>query len=266
MKLISESYPYKNRIIDTHAHYDDERFVDVLDELLTSLSDNGVEAVINNAVDCFRSAEKCLRMSEKYHFCYSAIGVHPLNIPDNGPLDTELLISLLEKDKVVALGEIGLDYHYTPETKEVQKEYFKKQLEIAKHLDLPVIVHDREAHRDTLEILKSYKPIGTVHCFSGSPEMAEEIVKLGIHIGVGGVVTFSNARRLVETVKLIPIEKILIETDAPYLAPVPYRGKTNNSAMLIEVARKIAEIKGMNVEEVIKITSDNAKSLYGIQK
>ena len=265
MQLINENYPYKNLIFDTHAHYDDERFCDSRDEQLSSLPDNGVCGVINNAVDCKESARACLEMSDKYPFCYSAIGVHPLNIEDNGPFSKDELVSLLKAPKVVAVGEIGLDYHYTPETREEQKALFIEQIKIANELGLPVIVHDREAHADTLEILKKYKPKGTLHCFSGSREMAEEIVKLGMYIGVGGVITFNNARKLVEVVERIPIEKILIETDAPYLAPVPYRGKTNNSAMLIEVARKIAEIKGVDTEAVIKHTTENAKQIYNIK-
>ena len=164
----------------------------------------------------------------------------------------------------MAVGEIGLDYYWSTEYKIEQKELFIKQIEIAKKLDMPVIVHDREAHNDTFEILKKYKPKGAVHCYSGSTEMAKEIVKLGMYIGIGGVLTFNNAKKLCEVAKEIPIERILLETDAPYLAPVPYRGKINISSYIYYVAEKLAEIKNISLEEVLKVTNENARKLYKI--
>lgn len=261
---ISFENPYSVGIVDTHAHYDDARFDGYRDELLDELEAFGVTAVINNSTDCYKSAEDCLKMSRRHRICYSAFGVHPLNIEDNGPLDTKRLEKLLRDDKCVALGEIGLDYHYTPETAEKQKDYFCRQLELAKSLDIPVTVHDREAHSDTLEILKKYRPKGTVHCFSGSVESAKEIIGLGMYIGIGGVVTFNNAKKLSEVAKAIPLDRILLETDAPYLAPVPYRGETNHSGMIIRVAEKIASLRGIDAESVLAASKENAGELYGI--
>lgn len=253
-----------NTIFDSHAHYDDEAFDDIRADLLQTLPSYGVAYVINNAVDCKESAKKCIAMSQNYDFCYTAIGVHPLNLEDNGPIDIELLTNLLKTPKVVAVGEIGLDYHYTPETKPQQLEVFEKQLILTNELNLPVIVHDREAHADTLELLKKHRPSGVVHCYSGSVEMAKEILNLGMYIGVGGVVTFNNAKKLVEVVKMLPDDRLLLETDAPYLTPVPYRGKLCNSAYISLTAKKIAEIKGYSMEKVLNLGLENAKRLYKI--
>lgn len=261
----NEKYPYSFPIADTHAHYDDKKFYDVRDELLGKMKDFGVELILNNSIDCHRSAKDVLEMAKKYDICYAAIGVHPECLEGNGPLDKDLLVSLLKRDKVVALGEIGLDYHWSPETADEQKRVFCEQLEIAKDLGLPVTVHDREAHGDIMEILKKYRPKGAVHCFSGSAESAIETVKLGMYIGIGGVLTFNNARKLVEVAEAVPLERILLETDAPYLAPTPYRGKLCHSGMIVRVAEKLAQIKGIDTETVLKVTFQNAKELYGIK-
>ena len=253
-----------NTIFDSHAHYDDDIFDDVREDLLQTLPKYGVAYVINNAVDCKESAQKCIGMSHDYDYCYTAIGVHPLNLEDNGPLDTALLTELLKTPKVVAVGEIGLDYHYTPETKPQQLELFEKQLILANELKLPVIVHDREAHADTLELLEKHRPTGVLHCFSGSVEMARDVLNLGMYIGVGGVVTFKNAKKLVEIVKMLPDERLLLETDAPYLTPVPYRGKICNSAYISVTAARIAEIKGYSTDKVLQLALENAKRLYKI--
>lgn len=250
-------------IFDTHAHYDDKQFDSCRDELLMLLNSRGVGHIINNATDLETSAEACIAMAEKYDFCYAAVGIHPeLAETECRKLDEEKLKTLCKHEKVKAIGEIGLDYHYSTENKENQRSVFARQCEIAVELKMPVIIHDREAHGDTLDILRDIKPQGSVHCFSGSPEMAEELVKMGLHIGVGGVVTFKNARKLVETVEAIPLEKILLETDAPYLAPVPYRGNVCHSAYIYYTAMRVAEIKGIDVSEVLDKTRENAEKLF----
>ncbi len=266
MDLQQEFFAPPHSIFDTHAHYDDERFDINRDDLLNTLSDNGVGYIINNSTDLFDSAERCLKMSETHKFCYTAVGIHPEVVETKGAeVDEARLRELVGRPKVVAIGEIGLDYYWSTEHKDSQKAVFRRQCELANEMNLPVIVHDREAHGDTLHILREVKPKGSLHCFSGSREMALELVKLGMYIGVGGVVTFNNARKLVETVEAVPIERLLLETDAPYLSPVPYRGKTCHSAYIYYTAMKIAEIKGIDVSEVLKITSINAKRLFSIK-
>ncbi len=266
MDLNQEFFAPPKSIFDTHAHYDDERFDECRDELLNTLKDNGVGYIINNSTDLFQSAERCLKMSEAHKFCYTAVGIHPELVETKEmTVDEARLRELVKRPKVVAIGEIGLDYYWSTDRKEQQKAVFRRQCELANEFGLPVIVHDREAHGDTLDIIREVRPKGSLHCFSGSREMALELVKLGMYIGVGGVVTFSNARKLVETVEAIPLERILLETDAPYLSPVPYRGKTCHSAYIYYTAMKIAEIKNISVDEVLKITSDNAKQLFSIK-
>ncbi len=262
MDIISVEKPASGGIIDTHAHYDDERFKDSLPSVFDALSQMGVELVINCAVDV-KSSENIVSMAEKFPFLRSAVGFHPENIPDTEPSLDE--IEMLSKDKsVVAIGEIGLDYYWDKSRIELQKRWFCEQLSLANRLSLPVIIHDREAHGDTLEILKEYKPQGVLHCFSGSPETAKEIIKLGMYIGVGGVSTFKNAKNCRNIIEQIPMDRILLETDAPYMAPEPYRGKTCHSGMIIRVAEKIAEIKNLSVDEVISITRQNAYTLFNM--
>ncbi len=251
----------KPLIFDSHAHYDDERFDGLRDELLCDLNKNGVCGIVTCGCDS-KSCHNAIDLAEKYDFVYAAVGIHP------GCIDSGTSIDEIERfarhEKCVAIGEIGLDYYWEPYDSEAQKQLFIKQIELAKKLDLPVIVHDRDAHADTLEILKEYKPKGVVHCFSGSPEMAAEILKIGMYIGVGGVVTFKNAKRLPETVALIPDDRLLTETDAPYLSPVPYRGETNHSGYITLTAAKIAEIRGKSAEEILHLATKNAKTLFGI--
>ena len=252
----------KGGIIDTHAHYDDERFDEIREELLSKLEEFGVEAVINCAVDT-ASAKRISEIRERFPFCYCAVGFHPENMPDCEPILDDIR-ALAEQDGVVAIGEIGLDYYWDKSRMELQKRWFEAQLTLANELSLPVIVHDREAHGDTLEILKKHVPRGVVHCFSGSAETALEIIKLGMYIGVGGVATFKNARVVREVIEEVPLERILLETDAPYLAPEPYRGKTCHSGMIIRVAEKISELKKIPLLDVLAITKNNAKTLFGI--
>lgn len=253
----------KGTIFDTHAHYDDRRFDIERDDLLKTLPDYGVCAVINCATD-FDSAEKLIKLSDKYDYLYTSVGYHPLDIPKTGGLDIEKLKNYTANSKVVAIGEIGLDYYYSADNKPRQIEWFKQQVELAKELDLPIIVHNREAHQDTYEILKKYRPKGVLHCFSGSAEFARQIINLGMYIGLGGTVTFKNAKKPVQVAEFVPLDKLLLETDAPYMAPVPFRGKTCHSAHIVFTAQKIAQIKGLDLLEVLKQTKQNACDLFGI--
>ena len=251
------SYP----IFDTHAHYDDERFDEIRDALFYEMHQNGVCGIVTCGCD-EASSKKALKMAEQNDFVYAAVGIHPGNI-DSGTT-VEQIKSLATHPKCVAIGEIGLDYYWVDDNKREQIEVFEKQILLSKELDLPIIVHDRDAHGDTMEILKKYKPKGVVHCYSGSVEMAEEIIKLGMYIGVGGVVTFNNAKKLPDVVKIIPDELLLVETDCPYLAPVPYRGKLCHSGMIKYTAQKIAEIRGTTPEKILNLTAQNAKKLFNL--
>lgn len=253
---------YKN-IFDTHAHYDDSRFDEDRDSLISSLIDKGISHIINCGCD-FKSSLTTVALSEKYDFIYAAVGVHAHEAEEVTERDLEEIIKLYNNEKVVAVGEIGLDYHYDFSPRERQKEIFEKQLVLAKELDLPVIVHDRESHEDTMNLLKKHRPKGVVHCFSGSAEMAKEVVKLGMYIGIGGAVTFKNAKKPVEVVEYLPLDRLLLETDAPYMTPVPFRGQRCDSSHIAYTAEKIAEIKGIDAQELIDICNENAKRLFSI--
>lgn len=248
-------------IFDTHAHYDDPVFAESLDELVSSMKQAGVGGIITCGCDK-ESSLKALQLAEKYDIVYAAVGIHPGSIDSGTTIDD--IKALTSHEKCVAIGEIGLDYYWRQDNKAEQIEILKKQLELANELDLPVLFHDRDAHADTLEILKQYKPKGVVHAFSGSVEMAREITKFGLYIGVGGVLTFKNARALPNVVADTSMDKILLETDAPYLAPVPHRGETNHSAFIHYVAEKMAEIKGISKSDVLNNTFQNAKKLFKI--
>lgn len=252
------SYP----IFDTHAHYDDERFNRIRDELFHEMHQNGVCGIVSCGCD-EASSKAALKMAEDYSFIYAAVGIHPGNI-DSGTTP-EQIRSLANHPKCVAIGEIGLDYYWVDDNKQRQIEIFEQQILIAKELDLPILVHDRDAHGDTLEILKRHKPKGVVHCFSGSVEMAQEIIKLGMYIGVGGVITFKNAKKLPDVVRIIPDELLLVETDCPYLSPEPYRGKLCHSGLIKYTAQKIAEIRGTTTEQILNLTAKNAKNLFQIK-
>lgn len=252
-------------IIDTHAHYDDEQFDTDRDELLKSMHDGGIGLIVN-AASTLESWGKIQRLTEEYPFVYGAVGIHP---DEAGTLTEEHMSEmerLLDLEKIVAVGEIGLDYYWDNESHDVQKKWFIRQLELAKKKDMPVIIHSREAAADTMEIMRGYASgmCAVIHCYSYSVEMAREYVKMGYYIGIGGVVTFKNAKKLVNVVKEIPLTSIVLETDCPYLAPVPYRGKRNSSLYLPYVAEKIAEIKGVNIEEVVRQTEENSRMLYDL--
>ncbi len=250
-------------IFDSHAHYDDERFDSVRDEILSNLSLNSVSAVLHCAVD-YPSSLRALEMADKYERLFVAVGIHPGEVKGDTMFCEKDFAELVKHKKVKAIGEIGLDYYWDTTFKENQKEILIKQIDFAKNNNLPISFHDREAHADSLEILKSTKPKGVVHCFSGSREMAEEILKLGMFIGVGGVVTFKNSKKICEVVENTPIDRILLETDAPYLAPEPFRGKMNRSEYIEFIAKKVAEIKNLETNEVLKFTRENAERLFGI--
>ena len=254
---------YKN-IFDTHAHYDSSRFDEDRDALISSLCEKGVSHIINCGCD-LESSIASVELTEKYGFVYAAVGVHPHEAEDTSEEKFKEIERLYKNKRVVAVGEIGLDYHYDFSPREIQLDFFEKQLILADKLSLPVIMHDREAHEDTMRLLTRYKPKGVVHCFSGSVEMAKEIIKLGMYIGLGGAVTFKNARKPVEVAEYVPLDRLLLETDAPYLSPEPKRGKANNSSLIIYVAEALAEIKGIPTEEVLRITKQNAEKLFGFQ-
>lgn len=253
-----------NNIFDVHAHYDDEKFDEDRESFLSSLPRMGVKAVVNASVD-IATAKKAIEFSEKYPFMYAAVGIHPENLEGLPENYLRILADLYEKNKkVVAIGEIGLDYYWDI-PKEPQLKVFEEQLKLAMELDAPVVIHDREAHADTMRILKKYTPKKVLlHCYSGSKEMLKEVMKLGAFISMGGVVTFKNARVPVEVAEAVPVDRLLLETDCPYLAPVPFRGKRNSSEKIAFTAEKIAEIKGMDTQNLIDITTRNAVEFFGI--
>lgn len=252
-------------IFDSHAHYEAEEFDRDRETLLSAvLPAAGVCGVINMGSD-LKACFETVRLTEVYRYFYGAVGIHP-ECASELPGDwLETVRSLLTHDKIVAIGEIGLDYHWLEACpKERQQEVFKAQLALSKELDIPVVIHDREAHGDIMELLQEYRPRGVMHCFSGSVELSREIIKLGMYIGLGGVITFKNARHAVEVAADIPLNRLLLETDAPYMAPVPYRGKRNDSSLIRYVAEKIAEIRGITIEAVLNAAAENTRSLFGI--
>ncbi len=254
-------------IFDTHAHYDDEQFDEDREALLASM----VGAGITNIVDVGASLEttkKALDLAHEYDFIYAAVGVHPSEVEELDEDGIELLREWSQDARCVAIGEIGLDYHWPEPAPDLQKKWFKRQLELAREERLPVIIHSRDAAADTIDVMKETHAEeigGVVHCFSYSKEVADICVRMGFYIGIGGVVTFKNGKKMKEVVEQTPIEKILLETDSPYLAPEPYRGRRNSSLNLPYIVDAIAAIKGLSSEEVIRITEDNAKRMYGLR-
>ena len=253
---------------DTHCHLEDEKFSDDLPDVLSRAKNSGVSRIINFG-STLESSELVTELAGKFDFLFAGVGIHPEeteNFFENGTPDK--LAELAKNKKVVAIGEIGLDYHWekSSEGREIQKKIFVAQLDLARQLNLPVCIHDREAHGDTLEILKREgKGLrGVLHCYSGSPETAKEIFKLGWLIGIDGPLTFKNSAKIPEVVKAAPREMILLETDAPYLAPTPNRGKRNEPAYLIDIAKKVAEVRNEELEEVARYTTENAERLYNL--
>lgn len=253
-------------IFDTHAHYDDEQFDADREELLSGMKAGGVGMIVDAAATV-ASWDKILELTEKYPFLYGSVGVHPDEVGDLNEENFARMSELADRKKIVAIGEIGLDYYWDkePEIQAKQRYWFVRQLALAQQADLPVIIHSRDAAEDTMKIMeKAYEDgiKGVIHCYSYSPEMAQEYVKMGYFIGVGGVVTFKNAKKLVKTVEMIPLSSIVLETDCPYMAPEPHRGTRNDSRNIPYVIAKIAEIKGVSVEEVEQTTRENAFALF----
>ncbi len=247
---------------ESHAHYDDGRFKNDREEILNLLPSCAIDYVINVGCD-MKSSRESIKMAEKYDYIYAAVGVHPHDAENMKESDLDEIRQMSNHKKVVAIGEIGLDFYYDNSPRDIQRYWFKRQLEIVKELNKPVIIHSRDASQETFDIIKeSGVKKGVIHCYSGSAQMAMDYVKMGFYIGVGGVVTFSNAKKLVEVVETIQLEQILIETDSPYLSPIPNRGKRNDSRNLQFVVEKIAKIKDISPEKVANITKLNAKQLF----
>ena len=247
---------------ESHAHYDDKRFDKDREELLSSLPSFGIDYVVNIGCD-MKSSKKSIELSEKYDYIYASVGVHPHDVENMTEDDLATHRQRANHKKEVAIGEIGLEYYYDTSPRDTQRYWFKRQLELVKECNKPVIIHSREASQECFDIIKeSGVNEGVIHCYSGSPEMALEYVKMGFYIGIGGVLTFSNAKKLVEVAKVLDLENILIETDSPYLSPVPNRGQRNDSRNLEFVVKKLAEIKGISEKEVADITSFNAKKIF----
>ncbi|KGN02285.1 hydrolase TatD [Clostridium novyi A str. 4570] len=254
-------------IFDSHAHYDDESFNEDREDVIKEIKENGVINVLNCGAS-MEGARDSFKLANKYDFFYAAVGIHPENAYELTEENYEEIKEMTKNPKVRAIGEIGLDYYWEENPpREKQKEVFRKQMELAKELNMPVVIHDRDAHGDTLEIMKEFPEVkGVVHCFSGSVEFARECLKLGYYIGFTGVVTFKNSKKIVEVAKEVPLDRMLVETDAPYMAPTPNRGKRNRSDYIKFIIEKIAEVKELSVEEVSNATIENAKNLLKIKR
>ncbi len=249
---------------DTHAHLDDKRFNDDRHELISALPSQGVELVLNAACD-MKSCYTTLELTQKYSFIYGAVGVHPHSAEEMTDADFDTLRKLSAEEKIKAIGEIGLDYHYDFSPRNIQKKRFREQLELARELKMPVIIHDREAHEDCLNILRDFSDLKVVyHCYSGSLEYAKELINLGFYLSFNGAATFANARVAPEVIRWMPKDKLMLETDCPYLAPVPYRGKRNSPAYVAAVAEKLSEYTVLPVDELAAITTQNGKNFFGI--
>ena len=250
-------------IFDSHAHYDDPAFGPDRGEVLASLREAGVEAVMDIGADLM-SSRFAAELARGYDFIWAAVGVHPhaaAELPEDWLRQLEELAAL---PKVRAIGEIGFDYHYDKEWKEAQARVFEEQLRLAARLSLPVVIHDREAHGDTMELLRRYRPAGVVHCYSGSAEMAKEVLSLGMYVGFTGVVTFKNARKALEAAAAVPLDRLLVETDCPYMAPEPFRGRRCDSTMLPHTIGKLAQVKGVSPQELADAAAENARRLFAI--
>lgn len=252
-------------LFDTHTHLDDARFDEDRNEVIQKIQDAGVTLAVNIGAD-LKSSKAAVALADQYDFIYASVGVHPEDVMSLTEGDMETLRSLAQHEKVVAVGEIGLDYHYDDVPKDVQKQWFLRQIRLAQELELPYIVHDRDAHADVMEIIRESGYFrGVMHCYSGSAEMAQELLKLGFYISFAGPVTFKNGKKAQEAAKTIPLERILIETDSPYLTPEPHRGERNDSSMVRFVAAKIAELKGITTAEAARITTENGKRFFNIE-
>lgn len=254
-------------IFESHAHYEDEKFNEDREVLLASLAENGIGYVVNVS-SSLSTIRKTVQLMEQYPFIYGAIGVHPEECGELSEENFSIIEEHLKLEKTVAVGEIGLDYYWDTVEKDTQKKWFERQIELAREYKKPMIIHSRDAVKDTLDMMKgchSEEIGGVIHCFSYGVEMAREYLNMEFYLGIGGVVTFKNAKKLKEVVEYAPLERILLETDCPYLAPVPNRGKRNSSLNLVYIAEEIAKLKNITYDEVIEITEKNAKTMYGIK-
>lgn len=253
-----------NNIFDTHAHYADSAFDDDRDELLKSLTGKGIKYVMLASTD-IESSFRNIELAETYDYIYTAVGIHPEDIEGTPENYISVLEGMIKSNpRIKAIGEIGLDYHYEGYNREKQIEIFREQLELSKRIGYPVIVHSRDATEDTMKLLREYKPRGVMHCFSGSAETAKEIINLGMYISFTGVLTYKNARKAVESLAVIPNDRFMLETDCPYMSPVPLRGKRCDSSMIPYTAEKAGEIKGMTTQEILDITCRNGVKLFSI--
>ncbi len=248
-------------IYDSHAHYDSEAFDEDREELISSLPGRGICGIVNCASD-IKTAYASLELAHKYSFINAACGVHPHEASEREDNYLDIVREMCKDEKCLAIGEIGLDYHYDFSPRDVQLRVFEEQIILANELSLPIIVHDREAHEDTLNLLVKYKPAGVVHCFSGSVEMAREILKIGMYIGLGGAVTFKNAKKPLEVAAAVPDDRLLIETDCPYMTPVPFRGSRNDSSYIPYTAEVLASARNTTPEEILGLTRQNANNLF----
>ena len=251
-------------LFDTHAHLNDPAFDPDRAELLSGLPNQGIELVLNAGCS-LKSSYDCIALAEQYPFIYASVGSHPDAADEVNEAVIEEYRKLCKHDRVKAIGEIGLDYYYEDIPREVQLRAFRMQMELARETGMPVIIHERDAHQDGMTVVKEFPTVtGVFHCYSGSAEMARQLVNLGWYIGFTGVLTFKNARKAVETASSIPLERIVLETDCPFMAPEPFRGKRNDPGYLYRMAEKLAELRGISVDEVHSITTANAKRLYRI--
>lgn len=254
-------------IIDSHAHLDDARFNKDRDKLIKELEENGIELAINIGSD-LKTSIASTALADKHENIYAAVGIHPHSAKEVDESTIEILRSFAARDKVVAIGEIGLDFHYDNSPRDIQKKWFKEQIKLAKEVNLPIVVHSRESDQEVLDIIKEAQDgtlRGVLHCFSGSVELAKEYIKLGFYISLAGPVTFKNARVPKEVAKAVPLDKLLVETDSPYLTPEPYRGKRNEPIYTKYVAGTIADLRGISYEELAKATNRNTRDLFGIK-
>lgn len=251
-------------IFDTHAHYTDEDFNPDRDEVIAAIKNANVGLIMNSSSD-EESSARAVELAEKYPFIYASVGWHPHDAKTFTEASAEKIRNWCKNPRVRAIGEIGLDYYYDLSDRIIQQDVFKRQLELAKELNKPVVIHDRDAHEDCMKLLRQFPEVaGEFHCYSGSAQMAKEILERGWYLGFTGVITFKNARKAIEVLEMCPLDRILIETDCPYLAPVPHRGKRNDSRLLVHVIEKIAQVKGISTDEVERISAENGKRFFGI--
>ena len=252
-------------IFDTHAHYDDEAFDADREQVLLTQQQNGVEFILNCCAS-LGSLTRVPTLAHQHDFMYFAAGLHPENLQGADDATLQAVEALLQDPKCLAVGEIGLDYYWNASPKEVQIDWFSRQITLAKAHDLPVVVHDRDAHGDTVAVLRDMRPRGVLHAFSGSAEMAKEVLSMGFYLGIGGAFTFKNNKKAPEVLAITPLDRMLLETDCPYLSPVPLRGTRNESRNILHVAQFIAAQKGVSVQEILDITAQNARDLFGLAK